>query len=156
MGNKCNDCKHKSEEEVYCLRICITCKHNPYVISDRFDEREVKIIPQEAGELWRNDRGDYYVTDVPLPLGMSTGLALFGYSGCVQSHEVIHGNGWTRLSPSVEEDIERIEIENVTWGHPASGDVFPNIHNIYDLRLTSKPPMKMILEIPKEAHECQD
>lgn len=91
------------------------------------------------------------------------GIVVVGDNGiCGQIDGMIHNkNGWTREFPPVEdEDIERIEFENVIWD---KSEVWPhesipklikgpghtNWGDISDAT-TSKPPMKMILEIPKE------
>lgn len=117
------------------------------------EAREIR--PEKAGELWQHEvRGLAFIYE-------STENTHFIISVDGQTEElnkcnlVAHNkNGWTRIYPPVEDDsVERIEIEGVKWKdaetirgqfcYPQSSDKnFGNLRN--------KPPMKMILEIPKE------
>ncbi len=137
-----------------------------------------EIRPEEGGEVW-SDGAIKWITSKfrgsNLKFMSSTGDQEWRMFGCLGWHDtIIHNkNGWKRLFPPVESDkkecafehacldeaeddnVERIEIENVIWGHLASGHVYPKINNIYDLSLPGRPPMKMILEYKKGPHECQ-
>ena len=116
---------------------------------------EVKEIrPEKAGELWQEElSGNYYTTNVPMPLGLGGGLALFGPKGRIdiKDGDVVHGKGWIRLFPHVEDkNVERIEIERVAWRH-SHGVYFPTADTDIEFsELKEKGRMKMILEIPKD------
>ena len=110
-----------------------------------------QIVPEKAGELWQlgtvfyftcfDNKGDLQFVD-----HMSAEWLLSGFQ-----NDPIHGvNGWTRLFPVVEDEVERIEIEGVEW-QSAEGVVFTYTNEqVFDWEiLPGKPPMKMILEIPK-------
>jgi hypothetical protein len=113
-----------------------------------------EIRPENAGELWqfREDNEDKYVVMYTSPNSLYLTNVFTRLTKEIS--QVIHNqNGWKRLFPVVEEeDIERIVIEGVQWRnhriglmYPIGGACAPKLK-----RLDDKPPMKMILEIPKE------
>ena len=115
------------------------------------EEKEIR--PENAGELWEK-RDCFYHTSGSQYAG---GLTLHGDVGTVDIASAIHGkNGWTRLFPHVEEDVERIEIEGVKWSQRTTSMgtfVYPfkyNVESIELVKLIDRRPMKMILEIPKD------
>lgn len=112
---------------------------------------EVKEIrPENAGELWIAGGIKYMSQKVGDRLRMipeEYSMNVLEPSGL---EYFIHGTGqYERLFPPVEEDVERIEIEGVEWKQIQNQTiVFPKGRACW-LSLTHKPPMKMILEIPK-------
>lgn len=116
---------------------------------------EVKEIrPENAGELWEeiSDISKYYHTDFRGTLGINFRLAMIG-DFRVEIENVIHGKGWMRRFPHVEDDsIERIEIESleITGIHPPK---IMGITSAYRMdlgpRLDGKG-VKLILETPKD------
>ena len=122
------------------------------------EEKEIR--PEKEGELWKNNVNiNWFIRRA----GSSRckGFQAVSEQGVcfdIKGLDMVHGEGWTRLFPPVEEDVERIEIEGVKWkkaDHGKHGEgVIPEFPSMEEVRkieaLTSKPPMKMILEIPRE------
>ena len=121
---------------------------------------EKAIRPEKAGELWRNkeiENDQYYHTENHTSSG--AGLILVGYGAKgfkeADNGRVLHNkDGWERVFPKVEDDsVERIEIEGVKWvfskkaGYQIPQWPISGPDSLYPL--LDKPPMKMILEIPK-------
>jgi hypothetical protein len=134
------------------------------------EEKEIR--PEKAGEVWQYEEDSHKKVTV-----WHKGILCFhalsrrdrpdiiyfkkddglGWFCC---DEPVHGkNGWTRLYPPVEdESVERIEIEGVE-NFRLCGDTFESsiykvdIPDGYLDRLEDKPPMKMILEIPKDKND---
>lgn len=122
------------------------------------------IKPEKAGELWEWCK-QYYHTEIDIR--ESNGIAFVGRSDrLIPDHtEIIHGQfGWTReFTPVDDENIERIVIKDVIWKKiPTSNGVvqYPDcpgpylqniLSNIKREDILDKPPMKLIIEIPKEA-----
>lgn len=146
------DKKSGDELEAVALNAVIGKIWIPYYV-------EQGIRPEKAGELW--------VKDLPLELyhyhtkiDRDDALVVVGDSGICGSIEgMVHGrNGWTRLFPTVEEDVEIIEIENVKWKHEYKQNggniVYPVMSGIEggNYTLKDKPPMRMILKIPTCVH----
>lgn len=117
-----------------------------------------EIRPKEAGELWKHEPGGLHLhTDD----GPAQQLCMVGWNG-PERHAIdtaIHGqNGWTRICPSVpDESVERIEFDNIEWALSECWQKRPMPHiamcgkdwgTIRDV-IANKPPMKMVLEIPK-------
>jgi hypothetical protein len=118
---------------------------------------EVKEIkPEKAGELWSNNGKRWFVAKCP------SNEYFYDQTGVISHNEyakATHGkNGWTRIFPKPEdESIERIEIEGVEWEDckienqelHAMVPLWRNMNPWIGKDLINKPPMKMILEIPK-------
>lgn len=98
---KCNDCEHKSEEDEYNLKVCITCDHNPYVITDMFKAKEIEIRPENPGELWVNGNGKFYHTAI-----LDEDLYLSGVYDTMIVNDHMDFKKWTRLYPDTEELLE--------------------------------------------------
>ncbi len=125
------------------------------------DEKEIR--PEKAGELWQYNGNELYAAEYHHTKLKDTELVIVGDNGiCGQIEGMVHSkNGWTRLYPHVEKDVERIEIEGVKWykgeliedGRYGELVTYPETSLGYheELKFIDKPPMKMILEIPKEA-----
>lgn len=140
-----------------------TCSHEP---------RKVKEIrPENAGELWRHEDGSIGIIikqSESSPLGIAfdngtqkhlsdTNLAS-GKNKPYREYLIHNKNGWERLYPPVEDDsVETIEIEGVEWENckiegqelHAMVPLWRNMNPWIGKNLINKPPMKMILEIPK-------
>ena len=167
MENKCNACTHKSEEDIYDYKVCIRCEHNPFAIDNRFNPKETKIIPQNAGELWKwkDSAGDYGHVLIMRSQSISKELMTIGSVGGRAGKimpNMIHGqNGWTRLYPSVpDENVASIEIDCAeNWKHI---ECFTSLNkcryevtlsNVMNKALTDKAPMKMTLTREKDKKE---
>jgi hypothetical protein len=146
--NICNDCKHKSEEEIYNYQECIRCKNNPFVIDDRFDAKEIEIRPEKAGELWATGSVNYMTQKIGDELRMIP--RSYDMDVLEEIDHFRHGVGcYKRLYPPVEDDsVERLEIEGVVCKEDS--DCVYTIETTFTSHknLVNKP-MKMIL-IPKE------
>lgn len=123
-------------------------------------EKEV-IRPEKAGEVWEDSCGNLWLTSNPSEKGLrfmsATGdNSWFDFPSLRWHKDVVHNqNGWTRPYPPVEDEkVERIVIEGVEW-FGVHNKTYPEY---YEERkdgfkfesLQNKPPMTMILEIPKE------
>jgi hypothetical protein len=155
----------KSEEEPYNFDSLLDNNWQPYP-----DKKEIR--PEKAGELWERN-GEQWATvrdtrtSVPQLLMCN---CIKDYKDIEESNtwKIIHNqNGWKLLySPDKEvmkqlkeledENVERIEIENVSWRERDEGYTYPitfgdSSHpNLMWKDLTRKPDMKIILEIPKD------
>ncbi|MCK5609774.1 hypothetical protein KAR91_48330 [Candidatus Pacearchaeota archaeon] len=119
------------------------------------EEKEIR--PDSAGELWRHEQGGTFYTHAK-SYNTNSEVATTNHFGAIEDlprDDKIHNkNGWTRLYPPVEEDVERIEIEGVRWvfskkaGYQIPQWPISGPDSLYPL--LDKPPMKMILEIPKD------
>ena len=116
------------------------------------EEKEIR--PENAGELWKNNVNiNWFIRWV----GSSRckGFQAVSEQGVccdVKGLDMVHGKGWTRLFPPIEEDVERIEIEGITFGLEG-GDRRVFIREwdkIKDINMLITTPMKMILEMPKD------
>lgn len=133
-----------------------------YIWQPYHDKKEIR--PEKVGEHWANEHGKHLFA-----YKMKYHVHWIDESGEVidiKLHkDIIHcQNGWTRIYPPVEdENIERIEFENVIWGKSETwphksipklikGPGHTNWGEISDAT-TSKPPGKMTLEWPKENKE---
>jgi hypothetical protein len=131
--------------------------------SPHYEEEEIR--PETRGELWEYYDGDQcrlnFFTCISLGLNMMSQSGVLSEKGILGfmtgnkdiRKDVIHSkSGWTRLYPPVEdESVERIEVD-VTWNSHDINCIYP-VFNSYQFNptiLLSKPPMKMILEIPKD------
>jgi hypothetical protein len=132
-----------------------------------------EIRPDQGGELWsfenQLDGADYIFIMEGNEAGQLILIDSTGESTAEIPLKMIHGkNGWTLIySPDKEvmkkikkpedDSVERIEIEGVKWkkaDHGKFGEgVIPEFSSMKEVRqielLQNKPPMKMILEIPK-------
>jgi hypothetical protein len=121
------------------------------------EEKEIR--PEKAGELWEHEKGGSFFVHRAKPDSHILEVTFY-YGGRekIQEQEVIHGeNGWTRLYPPVEnENVERIEVEDVAWRSDGNGPVYVypieagSTFFLNHSNLLRKPRMKMILEIPKD------
>lgn len=123
------------------------------------EEKEIR--PEEVKEIWNSPSNAMFIVE------RYNGILYFATpsSSCKgeaithKCSEVWNNNGWTRLYSPVEEDVERIEIEGVDWYSQGNGPVifYPTENGstffLNHAGLVNKPPMKMILEIPKDKHE---
>ena len=149
MNDKCKGCKYENK----CA--CYTCSRLER--KDLFEPKEVEIVPQNAGELWEQENCKYF-SYLKTNIGGNEELTMIASCGQHYLPSMIHNkNGWTRLFPPVEEDVERIEIEEVVWNYGGGGgNTWPVSHGDCNLKgfqwkdLFCKSPMKMILEIPKD------
>ena len=147
MENKCNACIHKSEEDRYTYHVCITCKHNPFVIIDNFKPKAKVITPQKAGELWYKNNVYFLTCEYD---GNLTFVSKFSANAAFR--EAVHNqNGWTRIEPSVpDENVEKVVIENVAWRR-SHGVIFPIADTDEEWQsLATKPRMNMTLEWRKD------
>ena len=163
-AKQCFNCQHEGQP-----LICLECIHNCLleVKNDHFKAKIVEIRPEKAGELWAiRDTSIFTYKDV---YGDSLELKFIYADGSGKSYIAGHANeqirhnknGWTRLYPLVEdENIERIEIEGVEWfdgrltksGRYGPLVIYPEtgLSRAKELEFVNGPPMKMILEIPKD------
>lgn len=146
MKNKCNDCKHKESSD------CLRCIYKPGR-EDRFEAKEVEILPEKAGELWQYRNSESYAHT------FKDGDDIYFLSdGCspklVSSLECVrHGQYWTRRFPHVEdENVEKIVIKGVKWRKLSSTTlIYPSADTeIGFTDLVDKPRMKMTLEYEKD------
>ncbi|MCK5603539.1 hypothetical protein KAR91_16765 [Candidatus Pacearchaeota archaeon] len=106
------------------------------------EEKEIR--PENAGELWVF--GKVHTMTVDIGDGLR---AIDEFEDFMDRGSMVHGeDGWTRLYPPVEEDVERIEIEGVICTEEE--ECVYKIETIFtspqDL---SNKPMKVILEFTK-------
>lgn len=141
--------KYHKEIGAVNLHTLLTINWQPY-----HDKKEIR--PEKAGELWcLNERGFWYVTQGYQP---NEKLGIVHQSGTRHvpvDKNIIHSqNGWERIHPPVEDDsIEKVVIDRVIWNNgdkcfPTTLDIHPAFGVFNDF--IDKPPMKMILEIPKK------
>lgn len=134
------------------------------------DKKEIR--PEKAGELWEHHK--FGIACILLKNSKLIGTWVHEHGNtnpvsCIStSSDIIHNqNGWTRLYPPVEdENMERIEFENVSWDIINNKDIpvqerpAPYLEN-YEIGcpaewgkiseiVENKPPMKMILEIRED------
>ena len=113
-----------------------------------------KIVPQDKGELWEDGDGEFYHTEYD----EHDNLWMSSMEADYQVGRHLDLTGWKRLFRPVEGDVERIEVENVTWFRRKYEDGSVDVID-FESSLThqnakeflDKPPMKMILIIPKES-----
>lgn len=118
-----------------------------------------QIVPEKAGELWEErleTRGNVVWCTLRVKGGLKF-LATDDGSGDVLGtrvyhKEIIHNqNGWERVFPEVKDEVERIEIDGVRWYEAEGNGATPGSSQAPGWRkFINRPPMKMILEIPKE------
>ncbi len=142
MNDKCKDCKYENKCACYeCFRLDR---------KDMFEPKTVDIIPQKAGELWEYEEERFFTytlggneeLHLQAPYGSSCRVSM---AKDIHGAEMIHGNGWTRLDPKVEdENIERREFDNVNALSFYEGNM------LKANELPNGKTAKMILEIPKE------
>ena len=121
------------------------------------EEKEIR--PEKPGELWGRHKEHYLVffdndKHVCLCIVDEAGDK-FTVSEMDNTCEIIHNkNGWKRVFPSVEdESVERIEIGSNDWTNEYEGQKTISKVIILGGKIKLwgiKPPMKMILEIPKK------
>jgi hypothetical protein len=141
----------------------------PEVKNDLFEAKIIEIRPENDGELWEHEDDSMGMIvrcfqSSPLEIVFSNGCrkhlsetSLASGNNRTYGEDLIHGkNGWTRLYPPVEDNsVERIEIEGVKnfrfCGDTHDASLYKvDIPDGHLDDLEDKPPMKMILEIPKE------
>lgn len=119
--------------------------------------KQEEIRPREAGELWKNESGEWAHTDERFDYGPMKRKLFFIRRDSMSKVEdikiVIHNqNGWQRIYPPVE-DKETVVIEGVEFKNSDEGIVlweasFPL--NISSDILFNKPSMTMKLSWDKE------
>lgn len=121
------------------------------VFEDQGDDKwqpypEVKEIrPEKAGELWyRSTDKKYYHTEE----FENIGLRMVSHLCAPNVRDFVYDDTWTRIFPEPEDD-------RVVFIDAPGGPIFPtsrgnDFSNGSFLKFKNKPPMKMILEIPKE------
>jgi hypothetical protein len=163
---QCFNCKHDGDPFV-----CRECIHNcqPEVKNDHFEAKIIEIRP-EKGDTWKLKEDRYLITqfsdedDVYAVNDKGERFTINDEHSYSNFQNVIHNNkdGWIRIEPPVEDDnIERIEIEGVKdwemeqqklgearYSVTIEGQV--NVTGGTASVLENKPPMKMIIEIPKD------
>jgi hypothetical protein len=106
-----------------------------------------EISPESEGELWRHiDTGNYYHTFFYGVILKFQGEFLHNIDG------VIHGKGYARLFPKVEDNsVETIEIEDVLWNTTENHTYPYQEESSFDWdELLNMKPIKLICVIPKE------
>lgn len=114
MASKCNECKHKSEVDIYDYQTCIRCTNNPYVMSDMFDVREVEIRPEQGGEVWQYGENKVIHFVIYKDLQGDSGIQGIIRNGLKQdiSPAMIHGkNGWTLLYSPDKEVMDKVKVD---------------------------------------------
>ena len=136
--------------------------YEAHFIEDWQPYHEVKEIrPEKAGELWQKNVDSFVYLIAEERINKLTAIPslvdLLSFSIEKHGKDIIHGKGWTRLYPPVEDDsVERIEIEGVVWQDSDSSEaITPRGAGLKDIikkhDLQNKPPMKMILVMQKES-----
>ncbi len=123
---------------------------------------EVKEIrPEKAGELWEREGLFFVIVRDTSNNNLMIRCCEDDYLWSINNHSftpMIHNkNGWKRLFPEPEDDsVERIEFSEVEWSKDKAilGFIYPSLNvkgnNGGLWNLLDRPPMKMILEIPKD------